>query len=131
MELLANRDSEIQRLKKEMEEKEEKAALMISKLQNLKRFAKDEVQFGEAESKIATLQTLLDRLIQKYEKKVAQYKAAANDLYGSKSEKRNMNVSSHSGKKQRGSKYHSFTSLPYYSPPRKSQGSSQNSQTLS
>lgn len=110
MELLVSRDSEIQRLKKEAEEKEEKAALMISKLQSLKCFAKDSTQFGEAESKIAALQTLVENLIQKYEKKVAQYKEAANDLYGSKSEKRTINVSVHGEKKRRGSKYHSFIS---------------------
>lgn len=108
IELIASRDSEIERLRKKAEETEERASLMVSKLQGLKCLSESAKELGEAESKIAELGALVDSLIAKYERKLDQYAQAAKSLYGSKSERRPINVSSHGQGKPRGSKYRSF-----------------------
>lgn len=105
--LVAQRDSEILRLKREAEDREERAAQMVNKLASLKCFAEGKAQLGEAESRIAALSGLVDALILKYEKKLAQYGQAAKSLYGGKSERRPINVSSHKVRKPRGSAYRS------------------------
>ena len=104
--VLLQRDQKIHELEEKQKKAEESANLMIESFQKIKGLVKKK-EAEKAESRIAYLKTLVERLILKYEKKLGQYKAAAKKLYGSNSE-RSVNVSRHTEPKKRGSRYNSF-----------------------